>query len=333
MTGTKLEKLPSLLDRKLYKTGQTRGAAIQEIYQNRVLRNSTVLIPWEYWDECRIPDDGTNEYENGSIVLVNPEWYASNPNADAELAAEGVELGNNAVLLFLKRSQWDHFGLDVGDCLPNGKPFIPPTSRIAPIGGTILARIHSTTAQDAVRGNVGFSEKNLRGAGIRVYEYASSKTIKRARKQLEAYFWLSEGAMDAAIEGGMTRNGAKQRKDSVLASANDEGLLDYRRLEDMRIIDSSHRTICPLCLKRIPAELFFARGQQAEGRETWDITITEVSLFHIDELRVGKLQHRPYNLGWGHHFCNVVAKDAGIDATLSWMTDVLRTNLNAGWTA
>jgi len=35
------------------------------------------------------------------------------------------------------------------------------------------------------------------------------------------------------------------------------------------------------------------------------------------------LQHKPYNLGWGHHFCNVVARDAGIMETLDWMKGVL----------
>ena len=36
-----LPKLPSLLDRKIYKTGQTRGADDDEIYQNRVSRTSS----------------------------------------------------------------------------------------------------------------------------------------------------------------------------------------------------------------------------------------------------------------------------------------------------
>jgi hypothetical protein len=65
------------------------------------------------------------------------------------------------------------------------------------------------------------------------------------------------------------------------------------------------------------------RGSQAAGREVYDLTITELSLFHVEELRVGRLQHKPYNLGWGHHFCNVVVKDAGIVPTLRWMREVL----------
>ena len=46
----KTPRIPALLDRKIYKTGQTRGADDDVIYQNRVGRNSTVLIPYAYFD-------------------------------------------------------------------------------------------------------------------------------------------------------------------------------------------------------------------------------------------------------------------------------------------
>ena len=49
-------------------------------------------------------------------------------------------------------------------------------------------------------------------------------------------------------------------------------------------------------------------------------------MFHIQELRTGEFNHRPYNLGWGHHHCNVVVKDAGIQPTLDWMREVLKRN-------
>ncbi|MCX7538344.1 BstXI family restriction endonuclease [Corynebacterium sp. P5875] len=327
----RLPKLPSLIDRKLYKTGQTRGAAVQEIYQNRVLRNSTVLIPWEYWDACKVPDDGTGKYENGFIVLLDPDWYLATSDADTILKAEGVELGVNAVLYFQKRSQWNSAGIKEGDLLPNGLPLVPPTSRTSPINGTLLARMHSTTSEKDKRITIGYNEKALRGAGIRVYEYASQETIKKARLQLEAYFWLSSDSIAAVVNEGMKQSDATSRRDSVLAKASDAGLLDRDQLQELRIIDEDNATICPLCLERIPASLFFKRGEQAEGRETWDITVTEVSLFHIEELRVGKFQHKPYNLGWGHHFCNVVTKDSGIEGTLEWMDVVVQRNRRSGW--
>lgn len=65
---------------------------------------------------------------------------------------------------------------------------------------------------------------------------------------------------------------------------------------------------------------------QAEGRAVHDLTITQLNLFHLQELRVGVANHRPYNLAWGPHHCNVVVKDSGIMETLRWMRDVVMRN-------
>jgi hypothetical protein len=69
---------------------------------------------------------------------------------------------------------------------------------------------------------------------------------------------------------------------------------------------------------------------QALGREVPDITVTEVNLFHISELRPGEYNHKPYNVGWGHHHCNVVIRDIGIQKTLEWMQQVLERNNGEG---
>ena len=74
-----------------------------------------------------------------------------------------------------------------------------------------------------------------------------------------------------------------------------------------------------------------SRIVQAHGREVPDLTVTEISLFHIEELRPGVFNHRPYNLGWGHHHCNVVVKDSGIFPTLKWLVDIIARNRRAGF--
>jgi BstXI restriction endonuclease len=76
----------------------------------------------------------------------------------------------------------------------------------------------------------------------------------------------------------------------------------------------------------LSARGFVSRLTQAAGRERHDLTVTEVNLFHIRELAYGIFNHRPYNLGWGHHHCNVVCKDSGIDETLRWMESVIERN-------
>lgn len=128
----------------------------------------------------------------------------------------------------------------------------------------------------------------------------------------------------------MSRDDACRRKTCILNQCRTAGLLDYERLQQVRILNAERVTVCPLCLEPLSGAGFMCRIAQAEGRTVPDLTVTEVSLFHIEELRAGLYNHRPYNLGWGHHYCNVVAKDAGIANTLNWLQQIIRRNIEAG---
>lgn len=315
--------LPSFLKTKLYKTGQTRGADDDEIFQNRVGRNSTVLIDYAQWTACAKPDDGSPEYAKGYIVLVDPDWYFAATKAPAELAKAGLVLGENALLFYQTRKQWDGHN-------PEKLGWQEATSRSDPLGGNYVARISATTAESGTKITRGFTSRLSKGAGIRVYEYASAETIRLCRLQLETLLWSCRGAADAMASAGMTRADALKREQSIRAEAKTAKMLDLERLRSLRIVNQNNVTVCPLCLDEIPASLFFNRIAQAEGRKTLDQTVTEVSLFHIQELRVGRSQHKPYNLGWGHHHCNVVTKDSGILETLAWMRGVLDRNTAHG---
>jgi hypothetical protein len=309
--------LPKLLDRKLYKTGQTRGADDDEIYQNRVLRNSTVLIPYDSYEVCKSPDDARGEYENGFIVLVKPGWYFANTDADEILSESGLSLGKNAVIFYQRRSEWDANP-------PDSQGWSVAVSRTTDLQGQFVARVSATTA--ATKVNSGFNTTSSKGAGIRVYEYAASETINESRLQLESLLWMSADAEDAMVELGMTTDGAKARRELVLEKASEAGLLDMKVLKENRLINDAGVTICPLCREEMSPAGFASKVAQAEGREVFDLTVTQVSLFHVDELRVGRLSHKPYNLGWGHHHCNVVVKDAGIANTIDWIRSVLKRN-------
>lgn len=313
-------KIPQLLARKIYKTGQTRGADDDEIFQNRVGRNSSVLIPFSqfswYFDEIQ----KGFEFENGYIVLISPDDYFSEGFSDTAKAFN-LELGINALVFYEQRSQW----LNNNPELIDG--WLPATNRTAPLGGTYVARVSATTALESGEKIVaGFNTTKGKGAGIRVYEYASLETVQLCRVQLEALFWLCKDSEEVAILNGMTAEEAAKRKNDCFSNCEAAGLLDYEQLFKNRMINDQSNTVCPLCLESLSAAGFLARMEQALGREVHDLTITQVNLFHIKELRFKAFNHRPYNLGWGHHHCNVVVKDAGIEETLDWMEQVLLRN-------
>lgn len=324
MANKRLPKLPQLLDRKIYKTGQTRGADDDVIYQNRVGRWSTVLIFYSYWHLCAKPQDGTDAYENGFIVLLSPQEYFGNSKITAELAAKGLALGRNALVFYETREQWDANNPDI-------LKWKPAKQRTNPLGGFYVARIAATTAtENGGRIVRGFDVTSIKGAGIRVYEYASSSTANLCRLQLEALFWLCADSKKVALANGMTEEDLETRKKAIFAQCETAELLDTARLTKARMLNALGKTICPLCLDELSGQGFFNRMEQAEGRGVHDLTVTQLNLFHIAELRLGVLNHRPYNLGWGHHHCNVVVKDSGILETLDWMRGVINRNIQEG---
>ena len=151
-TRSRVPKLPKLLDRKIYKTGQTRGADDDVIFQNRVGRNNTVLIPYGLWVQCQLT--APQVYENGFIVLISPTDYFATPNITAQLAAQGLILGVNALVFYETREHWVLHN-------PDTLQWIPATQRTNPLGGQYVARVPATTA--AVNGekiNRGFTDRD-----------------------------------------------------------------------------------------------------------------------------------------------------------------------------
>jgi hypothetical protein len=159
---------------------------------------------------------------------------------------------------------------------------------------------------------------------IIMIEHAKSKKSNDVQNNEQpALMYISQAAKE---RNKTTTAQVESRKNEILSESAKLGLLDYSVLRKARIIDNDNQTICPLCREKLSATGFFNRMAQAEGREVPDLTVTEINLFHIDELKYGVYNHKPYNLGWGHHHCNVVTKDAGISQTLEWMHNVLERN-------
>lgn len=320
----KIPSLPKLLKIKIYKTGQTRGADDDVVFQNRVNRNSTVLIPYDYFDICKRAPDNNGVFEKGYIVLIRPEDYFGIKDFVTIAGKKGVELGKNALLFYYSRDQWNKFN-------PTTKGLKPANARTGNLGGEYVARVPATTSDDDEKIQHGFTSNTLKGAGIRVYEYASKNEIKLCQIQLEYLFWKCYDSEIVVQNQGMESSDIKAKRKHSEEEAKKFKLDDAKKLISSRILNNNNKAICPLCLEEISAVGFFSKVQQAEGREILDLTVTQLNLFHIQELRIGKFNHKIYNLGWGHHHCNIVVKDSGIEETLIWMDQVIEKNKKHGF--
>lgn len=104
-------------------------------------------------------------------------------------------------------------------------------------------------------------------------------------------------------------------------------LLDFEKLEEIRAWDNSIREpVCPLCLESLSAEDFLEVELQANGREEEDNTRSKIALMHIHALKPGEINHRTYNLGWGHRHCNQIQEDQDIETTIQRLRQIVKQN-------
>jgi len=106
---------------------------------------------------------------------------------------------------------------------------------------------------------------------------------------------------------------------------NSKNLLDFDKLEKINSWDRvKDRPICPLCSRPLNCEDFFKEIEQQEGRKVFDNTQREVVLMHVKALRSGLLNHKTYNLSWGHNFCNTIQGDRDIEETIDRLKEIIK---------
>lgn len=189
------------------------------------------------------------------------------------------------------------------------------------------------------------------GIGNYDYDYADDEMIENVRLQMLYLLLVSEKADGSAFKQYIKRNhkaleipdedktfiknvtGKNYDKlfddflEKLRVECREKGLLEEQRLSDINVWDiKAKRTICPLCNKAIKIGEYFQEILQAEGRQVSENTQREIVLMHVKALRSGELNHRTYNLGWGHNYCNLIQGDKDIKETIDILIDVVRTN-------
>ncbi|MBV0901403.1 BstXI family restriction endonuclease [Haloarcula salina] len=305
-----VDDLPEEVYNKLDKTAMTRGAQPKDRvpYQNRVRRWNRAVIPLEFKNTS--PDGG---YDNGYTIMVRPSQYFDEETGEEREDFPGdVNIGDNAFIFYSTRQEWDMFPPkdDWEPCKYVDSEGNEKRSMRGEVyhEGEYIARAPATVAE----------EKVVRGEaqGIRFFEYASERDTREAQFQLAYLAWKTEDMEDKA--GTSLPNHLK----TILEQRE---LIDREKFEEQNMIKDD-TTICPLCREPIKAEELMSQVEQTQGRENLHNRITEANLFHLDALEPGRFTHKPYKLGWGHHHCNQVAHDDGVDRTLDWMEKVLRNN-------
>lgn len=188
------------------------------------------------------------------------------------------------------------------------------------------------------------------GLGNYSYDYASTKMQSDIKKQMLCLIFLTKSTKKETLakyifnnqdlfrhkentktyQKNITSNDYVHRFEEeinkYILECEKENLLDYDKLHKTGAWNKLKKcVVCPLCGKEIYIESFFAEVYQAEGRRVPTNTQREVVLMHIDALKSDALNHKTYNLGWGHNYCNLIQGDKSIPETINSMKEIIST--------
>ena len=348
------------LVKKLTKTKDGRQGDL--LYNRRNSRGSRVLIQYEMFK--KLEEDHLNKYERGYVVVLTPKEYFESKNTPKTDLDPRIELGKNAIVYYqLDDEDWNnlpihkdwmqvvekssakddwtgHFAVNITNANETKKSFIVRKEEDKDHKSFSWMNKKMKKVNRRV-------EKGLGGKGLGNYDfdYCDEDTLEKTLFQLAYYFWKMDGIDDflndeynAGKGFGSTgqknkdnltktefKDWLKKSKKKVEEYVKKHNLNDEKKLEKSRIFRDG-KVVCPLCLQPMKAKDLTSVIEQDLGRSSAGQTITSIVLLHIDPLRPGKFNHRPFNLGWGHKWCNTIQENLQVDETLIQLAEILKSN-------
>ena len=268
-------------------------------YQNHVYRTGKVIIPYE-----KFKNINPNIYKGGWVVrlFVN---QAFNQNGKLNIIKNqfvNLVIGENCFVLyrsyeelskFPPLSNWstrEHFSKDnkksktrTFDGYDKGHYIL----RIPALGGSTKVT----------------KKKKYEGIaqGFFAPEYSTPEFEYLVRLQLVFLIFQSEN-------NPYTKNQSLHIK-KILKKYN---YADIKRFKYYGAIDKNEKLACPLCLKKIKYNDLHRTADYTENSQSGNAVIqntyttrsTQVNVFHMRPLVYGSIEHKPYQVFWGHHHCN-----------------------------
>lgn len=261
-------------------------------YQNHVLRNNQVIIPFE-----RLSDVSLADFKDGYVIRLLPEQAFAGKgeiNPALQERAPPVVVGENAFVLYRTVAQMEELP-PLRDWTPRalqkagGTPSPRRGANVNDVGHYVLR------ASDAGKKSVGPPQ------GIFAPEYATREENYLSQCVLA---WLVVCTQDSpyVVDG---------QADHLRAILQHAGLLDESRFERLGVTRTGI-TACPLCLELLTHEDLHRTADFSEASalrnapEQLDGTTrsTVLNLFHLDPMTYHEARHGPKNVAWGHAICN-----------------------------
>ena len=355
----------SLGKTKIARTVLARGkGAIYNRHNSRNYR--AIIHYVTYLKIIKSDETFLKNFKKGYAVMVKPnEYFTNQGNIQKEFQNSKLILGKNAFIYFESPDDWDKYKkklskfsqvyeLQTGDStevpvddqwggeyafnITNRNP--QEISLICRAGDTLndeqkkqkkkVDEIYNDFKTHFKKLDIKINQKkpDQKGLGNCDFDFATTEVLEKTLYQLSMMILKISGIKeeiekrDASIKRSEIDEGEK----SIIEYCVKNNLYDLKRLKSVGALNEKEVPVCPLCKEIIEPSSLFETKKQVEGREVVHNTQSEIVLMHIEALVPMKLNHRPYNLGWGHEHCNKIQGEHSIEKTLENLKRILRAN-------
>jgi len=122
-----------------------------------------------------------------------------------------------------------------------------------------------------------------------------------------------------SLPGTRTRFGVQAIPQFIVDFLNAHGMLDVQRMKAVGMLSKNGIAQCPFCREELSFQELINQAPQQVGRQLSSSNATALHLMHIEPLKMGAFNHKPYNLALGHAKCNHAQGEDSIDESINFL--------------
>jgi hypothetical protein len=253
--------------------------------QNKVNRASQVAIPLDVY--IQHPVVGQRDYDGGFLVYASPAEHAAG-------LPQSLVLGINCVVLYTTQAE---FAAHPPPAAWNVFKLVDASGNVADSWRTAAGWTgHYYARIPKAGGGWDYKGSLAKAIGIRQDEYCSQLDQRYVVGQMAYIAW--------SIQGTAQRLGQAGPPQYLIDYLTANGMLDRARLEAAGILTAGGAAQCPFCRAELTYNELVNQAPQQVGRRLSSSNATALHLMHIEPLKMGEFNHKPYNLAFGHAKCN-----------------------------
>jgi len=160
-------------------------------------------------------------------------------------------------------------------------------------------------------GTWSYGAGKVKAIGIRQDEYCSRVDQGFIVAQMAYLAW--------SISGTRARFGVSSTPQYLIDFLSANNMLDLPRMQAVGMISSNGVAQCPFCCEELTYQDLIGQANQQVGRRLSSSNATALHLMHIEPLKMGSFNHKPYNLAFGHAKCNHAQGEDSISDSISFL--------------